>query len=184
MNWEAITAIGTVFTGLVILVTVIFARHELEQLRRATQLEGATAVFAELDSPRLIEAQRFVRDELVERMKDERFRNEVRFVGLMSEDQHKELIVLRFFERVGVYTNRGLLDHEVVYGLMSGRIRFAWTSLGNVVSIHRDALGPGLWTNFEGLDKDTSRWQNLHGVPSAPILEILKEYRASHSDEP
>jgi len=44
VNWEAVTAIGTVFTGLVILVTVLVGQRQLratvdqlQQLRRASQ---------------------------------------------------------------------------------------------------------------------------------------------------
>ena len=183
MNWEALTAIGTMFTGLVILITVIFARrqleltrNQLEHLRRTTQLEGATAVFTELDSPRQLEGRRFVRDELAARMKDPIFRGEVRWAGLVDETQHKELIVLRFFERIGVYVNAELIDEEIVFNLLSGRIVSMWDALREVVAIHREALGPVTWKNFERLQEQTMRWQEQQ---SSLALQHFRKYQAS-----
>jgi hypothetical protein len=165
MNWEAVTAIGTVFTGLVILFTVILGGRQLDHLRRATQLEGATAVFAELESARFVEAQRFVREELAAHLKDRQFRDEARLIGFGNEIQHKELIVLRFFERIGLYTNAGLLDKEIVYGMMSGRVVAAWYALRDVVAIHREeAL---MWPNFENLVQGTMDWLDRHGAGKA-----------------
>ena len=175
MIWEALTAIGTIFTGLVILVTVLFARrqvemmrHQLDQLRRTTQLEGATAVFAEMDSPWQIEARHFVRDDLPRLMTDPKFHDEVALIGAMDEAVHKELVVLRFFEKVGVYVSQGLIDGEVIYNVMPGRIVNAWDSLNDVVTIHRSVRGQAIWQNFERLHANTRSFQQAQGLIRPP----------------
>jgi hypothetical protein len=88
MSWEAITAIGSIGTGVVIFLTVIFARRQVEltrqqlhQLRQATQLEGAIAIYAELESQRVEAARMFVLLELPAKMKDPVFRDEVRLIA-------------------------------------------------------------------------------------------------------
>lgn len=95
MNWEAVAAVSTAFTGLVILATALAAvrevriaaehsrstRDQLEHLRKATQFEGALAVFSELDTPLQMQARHFVQFELEHRMKDEGFRKEVALAG-------------------------------------------------------------------------------------------------------
>lgn len=173
MNWEAVTAIGTVFTGLVILVTVILGRRQLDQLRRATQLEGTIAVFAELDGPAQSEARRFVQFELPARMKDEKFRGEVVLVGAADESVHKELLVLRTFERIGAYINEGLLEGSLFHRVASGRILGMWRCLGDVVEVHRESLGPWVWENFERLYRDTLRW--VRALPETARFEEFIE---------
>src|SRR5215469_10099832 len=126
MNWEAVTAVSTAFTGLVIFFTVIFARQQLQQLRKASQLEGAVAVFADIDAPKVEEGRQFVLHELRERMRDPKFRDELRLIALVDENVHKELIVLRAYERVGAYIDEGLIDAEVVYLGAVGRIMSTW----------------------------------------------------------
>lgn len=182
MNWEAVTAIGTVFTGLVILVTVILGRRQLDHLRRATQLEGTIAVFAELDSPAQVEARRFVQFELPQRLKEEPFRGETALVGAVDETVHKELLILRTFERIGAYVNEGLLEGSLVYRVASGRIIGMWDCLSDVVKTHRESLGPWAWENFERLNRDTRRWvQTLPGTDK--FEELLKTYRAERSEK-
>ena len=99
MSWEAVTALGSAATAIVIVVTVIFGRRQLDELRRATQLEGAMRIFAELDSPEVDEARRFVTYELPEKLKDAQFRKEVELTALGDPRVHKELVLLRFFDR-------------------------------------------------------------------------------------
>jgi hypothetical protein len=81
LNWEALSAIGTVFTGLIILLTVILGARQLkaatahvDHLRRATQLEGAMQIFAQMRSPEFLDSYRFVLQELPDRLNDEEFR--------------------------------------------------------------------------------------------------------------
>ena len=178
MNWEAVTAIGTAFTGLIILVTAVAAvrelrfagehaqalREQLEHLRNATKFDGALAVFAELDTPIQVEARGFVSRELATRMKDEAFRDEVRRFAGADERVHKELTVLRCFERIGGYARKDLLDPDVVYMVASGRVIVAWEALQEVVAIHRGIGGPAFWNNFEQLYFDCRAYLKGTGI--------------------
>ncbi len=166
MNWEALTALGTIFSGLVIAATVVVAarqvrltRTQLDHLRRATQLEGAMVVFGDLSEPSLLEARRFVRNELRERMKNETFRAEVSDLGGADDSVHREMIVLRMFERIGTYVKHGLLDGPIIYDLALPFILTSWDQLSEVVAIHRREAGAGLWENFQFLYEDGRRWQ-------------------------
>lgn len=178
MNWEAITAVSTGFTGLVILATALAAirevriageharatRDQLEHLRKATQFEGALAVFTELDTPFQVEARRFVQFELARRLTDERFREGVSLIAGADESEHKELTVLRFFERVGTYVHKGWVDPDVVHMVASGRVIVTWRALQEVVAIHRAITGPPFWENFEQLYNECRRSMQRRGV--------------------
>jgi len=64
MSWEAVSAIATAFTGIVIALTVVIgarqARGALEQIKethRATQLDGMLRIFQLLDDERFTKAR-------------------------------------------------------------------------------------------------------------------------------
>lgn len=177
MNWEAIAALSNGFTGLVILVTALIAtrevriagehsratRDQLEHLRKATQFEGALAVFAELDTPFQAAARHFVQFELADRMKDEQFRAQVSLIAGADELQHKELTVLRCFERIGTYVQKGWVDADAMYATAAGRVIVTWHALHDVVAIHRRVAGPAFWEQYERLYAECKNWQQRRG---------------------
>ena len=124
VDWSAVSAVGTVLTGVVVAVTAVFGfrqlrltRVQLEQLRRATQLDGAMKIFDDLHSPTYVEARHFVATELPKYLDDPIFRKEVELGMIWTENPdtiHHEQIILRTFETVGSYVRRGLLDREVI----------------------------------------------------------------------
>jgi hypothetical protein len=176
--WEAVAAVSTAFTGLVILVTALAAmrevriageharatREQLEHLQKATQFEGALAVFSELDTPFQLNARRFVQFDLEERLREERFRDEVALIAGADELEHQELTVLRCFERIGTYVRKGWVDADVVYMVASGRVIVTWRALAEVVAIHRSVAGETFWANYEQLYHDCKAWMRRNQV--------------------
>jgi len=202
MNWEAVTAISTAFTGLVIAVTAVAAfrelrltaedaaasRDHLKQLQLATQFEGVRAVFDELDSAQQVEARRFVITQLAVRMRDPNFRAEIARVGAVDETAHPEIQVLRCFERFAYYVKKGFVDPDVFYNVASGRVLVMWALLEEVVAIQRETLGRP-WTNFEQLERDTRAWCEEHGISTAMARDlteqIIEEHRSlRHAPDP
>jgi hypothetical protein len=72
-------------------------------LRKATQLEGTMKIFDDLFEPKFFAAMAFAIEELPKRMNDPKFRSKVALVQHGGDQVHKELIVMRYFERVGTY---------------------------------------------------------------------------------
>jgi hypothetical protein len=177
VSWEALSAVSTALTAVVIAVTAIAAFREvrlsadasraaaqqLEQLRKATQFEGALEIFKELDAPDQVEARHFVQFELVEHLKDPVFIDEVSLVSGADERQHKELAVLRCFERIGFYQAKGYVEKDVLLMVASGRILTMWVALLPVVEIHRRTLGSRVWENFEALHGQTEIYMRERG---------------------
>ncbi len=136
-TWEAVTAISTAVTAIVIGATVLvgyrqirLAGDQLEHLRRATQIDGTMNIFAELGSPEFRSARLFVENELETRMQDARFREELRlpFQGL-DESEHKEILVAQTFEKIGTYARHGLLDTILIADYCGPLIRDMWQKL-------------------------------------------------------
>jgi len=184
MSWEALTAIGSIGTVIVIFFTVVFAqrqveltREQLHQLRQATQLEGAIAIYAELESPRVEAARKFVLLELPAKMKNPTFRDEVRLVAQVDESRHQELIILRAYDRIGIYIDAGLIDSDVIYRGAMGRILTMWEALSDVVAIHRQTAA-FLWSGFENLARGARDFALAQHADLAKVGQIMAESRA------
>jgi uncharacterized protein DUF4760 len=166
MTWEAVTALATAFTGVVIAATVVvgarqlrLTRDTLDELRRATQLEGTMRVLDDLMGPEFRAAMLFVTNELPLKMGNEAFRSTVSRMGAEDAATHQELTVLRTLERVGSYIKYGLLDGDVIYDVSIPVFINMWESLQPVIQIHRRERGEGFWENFEYLYRAGNAWR-------------------------
>jgi hypothetical protein len=163
VNWEALTAISTAFTGLVILLTVLFAARQvralneqsktmtaqIEHLRRATTLEGTVAIFDEIMAPEIMDSYNFVMTEFAEKMKDERFHNDA-VARAPDVSVHKEILIIRHLERVGTLVKNGLVDSDVLLDFMRLFIAEMWDNLGPLALEQRKLYAePRIWENFE-----------------------------------
>jgi hypothetical protein len=180
MTWEAVTALSTAFTGLVILLTVIFAARQvralneqskamsaqIDHLRRATQLDGTLAIFDEVMAPDIIDAYHFVMNDLEERMKDDGFKAEA-FKRAPDLKVHKELPIMRHFERIGTLVKNGLVDSDAMLDFMGFFVLENWQRLKPIALGQRQRYGnERLWENFEYLARLAERF-SAGGAPSA-----------------
>jgi Domain of unknown function (DUF4760) len=167
--WEALTAIGTLFTALVILLTVVLglrqlrnASEQLQHLRRTALLEATMSIFSRERDSAFVDAEEFVFTEMPARWQDEAFQREAR-LGFRSRDPdvRKCLTVLKSYEEIGTYSKNGLLDETVLIDIMSPGILRLWENLGPMISAHRER-SPRSWENFGLLYESTKRWRDEH----------------------
>jgi hypothetical protein len=78
MSWEAISALGTLLTVVVIAVSAIFCAAARDAASACTQLDGTMRIFAEFANPEFIATRSFVFCDLAEKLKDETFNDELR----------------------------------------------------------------------------------------------------------
>jgi hypothetical protein len=156
--WEIVSAVATALTGIIILVTVVLGSHQLrvtnrqlEQLQRATQLEGTMKIFEVLRGPQFQEAWRFLSTDFERRMKDEEFRSEAERISGVDVTLHKERFVMRTYEEIGTYVRHGLLSGKPFFDYGGAVLVDAWERLSDVVAAHRRRGGENYWMNFEYL---------------------------------
>jgi hypothetical protein len=170
MAWESLTAIGTLISALVIAGTVVVATRQLkltfvqlEHSRKSNDLLGAMSIFAKLEDPRFVDAYHFVVNDLERRLQDEAYRRELMDFGV-SDERHKELVVLRTMENVGGYVRYGLIEGDIIYDCNYPEIVGCWEALREVVAAHRRAFGTNFWINYEFLYDAAKAWaQKEHG---------------------
>jgi hypothetical protein len=157
--WEAISAVATVFTGIVIAVTVLVGSRQLRAMNRqlehfqsATQLDGTLKVYEILIGRQFQEAQHFVFNELSDRLRDERYRSDAENVSNLDLSLHKERFLLHVFEEIGALVRHKLLNSDVIYDVFSSLIIGAWNRMSQLIAVQRQNYGGDeLWENFEYL---------------------------------
>ncbi|HET9393173.1 MAG TPA: hypothetical protein VFO29_06630 [Candidatus Rubrimentiphilum sp.] len=167
MSWEALSAIATAFTGIVIMLTVIIgvrqARAALDQIgeaHRATQLDGMMRIFEKFDDPEFIRGRLYIMRELPERMKDPGFEEYLRITPYAEVPWHRTLSTL---ERVGVYVRMGLLEGEPFYYNWGNMIVATWSKLVPLVELNRKTSdNPYLWKDTEWLAADAARFVTMY----------------------
>lgn len=112
MRWEALTALSTFVTALVIGVTAVIALIQITHLRRATQLQSFLDLMSEATSPQMSVWTAYVETVLPQRLKDEQYRNEL-IEGRLDFEKHKELFLGAFWEKIGALVHYGLIDSDV-----------------------------------------------------------------------
>jgi hypothetical protein len=163
MNWEALSAIATAFTGIVIMLTVIVgvrqARAALDQIgeaHRATQLDGMMRIFEKFDDPKFVAARLYIMKELPARMKEPGFEEYLRDTPYADFPWHKAVTTL---ERIGVFVRMGLLEGEPFYYNWGNMIISTWINLAPLVELNRKITdNPYLWKDTEWLAADAERF--------------------------
>jgi hypothetical protein len=159
ISWEAVTALGTVFTGLVILLTVVVGWRELDQVRRANQLEGVMKIADTLGTERYQKARVFVMTELESKMRDTEFATELATAVANDEKRHPEIVVLMEHELVGVYIKHGLVSGDAIYDLCGSRLISSWKKLQPLVELLRARRNDNaIWENAEWLSLQAEKW--------------------------
>ena len=172
--WEALTAVATAVTALVIAATVAvgyrqirLTRDQLDHLRRSTQLDGTMRVFAELETPEFRAARIFVENEMDARMRDARFREELSLpFQALDESEHKEILVAQTFEKIGTYARNGLRDPTLMADYCGPLIREMWQRLEKCGYFElRRRNNPYSLENFEYLYDRAMDWYGNDDPP-------------------
>jgi len=179
MNWEAITAIATLIAAAAFILTVLVGARQLratnaqlDHLRMAMQLEGTLKIFEELAAPEFVDALRFVRTDLSERLQDQAFREELTRPGAANPSAHKELIVLRQFEKIGTLVHHRLIDADTLYDFNCHEYISAWANLRPALTIMRQRTPSGF--NFtEELCLGAWRWLVQRSPAETDVLGYL-----------
>lgn len=115
MSWEAVAAFASLLSVVVIAVSATFALRQVNQLRRATQLDGTMRIFAQFSDPDFIAARNFVLGELPERLKDPEFVMELKTYRNVDVSKHSIVKSWEVLEQV-VRIQREATNNPYMWG--------------------------------------------------------------------
>jgi len=181
MRWEAVTALASAFSALVLAATVLFAARQvratsaqMELARKSTQLDGMLRIMEQFDSPTFLASRNFIEKELDQKLIDPDFE---RSLPDPADQLWRPALVT--LERLGVYIRFGYLDGEPFYYHSYRVIKVLWNHLRPLVELHRKVLdNPYLWKDTEWLAEDVDayaeKWMAAHPLPRPSTGEIFR----------
>ena len=149
MPWEALTAIGTILSAVIIGVSAVVAIAQIRHLRAAAALQGFLELMTEAGGPRIGQANAFVENELPERLKDEAYRRELA-EGKFDTEKHPELVIGSLWERIGALIHFKYIDEDLFIDFVGEVCQHQWHLLREVAELRRKN-NPLIWERFEEL---------------------------------
>lgn len=164
--WSTVAAVGTL---IVITASAVAAPVQLRHLRTSNQLSGLMSVFEMLQDPSVRELVNFVRHELAERMKEDRFRASLLEIPI-DRRKHPELYLCDMYNHIGSFVRSGLIDEQTYLQTDWYNVNLYWGLLAEAIAIARTNR-PYIFENFEYLASRSKAWMENHPHGDYPGAE-------------
>lgn len=180
MTWEALTAVSSFLTLIVIGATALAAIIQLRHMRAGNAITGFIGLMDKWSSPHAREVQNFVfGGELERRLQDPVYRSEL-MRGQADRTTHPEVEYLDFWESLGMFLKMGFFPEEAVMESGGPVAAAAWQKLTPVIAIIRRRRGPTAYDNFEYLVARVQMWEASHPhgyfpnhTPHLPVIDAF-----------
>jgi hypothetical protein len=147
-TWECLTALATAGQFLVVGAAAVFAYLQLRGLRRQQEAQVVQRIFDELNCMEFATALKFVYNDLPTRLQDIDYVRDLA-EGTATASSHPEMLVMHFFNELGILVHEGLVSNLIVPFVASPCLR-SWSRLAPVVELMRRRY-PHAYTPFESL---------------------------------
>lgn len=162
MSYDLINTFASVGTLAVITATAVAAIVQLRHVRTGNQIALLTKLHDALQSPDLVEARRFVKQDLPALLRDADRRDEM-INAPAPKDMRLATMLGNFYENVGMFVRLGTIDRTTVCMLWGGLIDEAWTGLAPYLGVIRtEPANFDIWENFEYLATVSQDWVAQH----------------------
>jgi hypothetical protein len=148
MSWDELTFFASAGQVAVLVVGAVFAYLQLGGLRRQQEAQVVQHIFDELNAPEFARALDFVYVDLPERLRDAAYVRQIRD-GTATVFSHREMIVMHFFNELGILVHERLVSELIVPFVASPCIR-SWEHLAPIVELMRRRY-PHAYAPFESL---------------------------------
>jgi hypothetical protein len=148
ISWDALTFCASAGQLTVLVAGAVFAYLQLRGLRRQQEAQVVQHIFDELNAAKFSQALNFVYNDLPERLRDVAYAREIRD-GTATVFSHREMIVMHFFNELGILVHERLISELIVPFVASPCIR-SWKNLAPVIELMRRRY-PHAYTPLEAL---------------------------------
>jgi hypothetical protein len=149
MAWEFWIVIASFGQLLVIAAGSVFAYMQIRGLRRQQEANLVQEIFSTLNSPDFSAALDFVYNDLGKRLMEPAYAAEIA-EGRATAATHRELVVLHFFNGIGLLCHEKMVDVRNVVFIIASPVMRAWTQLAPVIELMRRTY-PHAYTPFQSL---------------------------------
>ena len=182
MNLELLTALSSIGTFIVIAATAVAAFWQLRHMSGSNSISTLTEAREVLESREFQVARRFVMQELPGLLKDPEVRRQLEFEVPLPDRLQALNSVGNFYEALGSWVRRGVIDKDIVVSLWSSVVVSTWERITPALAIMRRSAGPALWDQFEYLARISQEWTARHpdgdypkGVAHMPVADAWLE---------
>jgi hypothetical protein len=146
IDWTAVTAIATVISTIVFIVSALYVRAELQALDKDRFLSITNQLFEVWQSPEFMDAQLWIEHTLEAKTWEE-------FVKKHRPDNGEAVFhrVGSFYDRVGTLVRLGLIRREQVLPTIAGYAIKVWQKIQPLVNEARQNEHSTLFLDFEQL---------------------------------
>lgn len=160
MNWGAVTAVATVFTGCVIVVTAIVGVYQLRQLHEQRRASAAIELMRSLQDTTFASAFRLI-FELPTGLSAAEFR------ARGPEFEEAAQILAFRFEPLGLLVYRGTISFEITEQLIGGAVMCLWERLKDITHKTREERKwPQYCEWFQWLAEQFEKRGRLEDIPA------------------
>lgn len=183
---QSLNALVPIATLVVITAAAFAAVVQLRHLRASNQLSGLLTILHYSQDPEEQKLRDYVLNDLQTRLQDADFRRSLT-QRPVDPRVHMELKVCDFFEQIGNYVKRGLIDESSYLDTACDFVDTMWTKLEPVIAIMRRSRDETLYDNFEYLEARARLWIARHSrgnyPRNTPRIAVRDNWLAADSTE-
>ena len=164
MGWDAVGALSTLASTIVVAVAAVAAVLQIRHLRAANQLAAILRLYERFDSAKVVEARRFVSEYLPSKLVGP---SEIRAMARGGADPRVTLLT-SFYTEIGALVVDGFVDQRYMNRLGPPIVR-AWAVLEPLAyEIRRERPEP-VWAGFEFIAAQQAAYTRAMRVGRYPI---------------
>lgn len=144
MTWEALTALGTLISAVIVAVAAGAAVLQIRHLRAGNQLEAILRIYDKFNSNEMLAARAYCLNELPAVLTERTARG----APLASEIDPRVTFAGNFFNEIGALVVDGFLDERLVWPMVpiAGRL---WRIICPIAQELRSRRPDPVWADFE-----------------------------------
>ena len=151
MSPEWLSAVASLLTLIVVAASAAAALIQLRHMRAANQIIALNEIRETFETDKFRDAVRYVYRELPRLYEDPVARADLVAVPLQAQYEPARNVA-NFFENVGIYVKRGVLDANFTADMWGGIILTSWLRMTPMITNRRRVQNqPQIWQNFEYL---------------------------------
>lgn len=161
MTTDSINIAVSLATLIVVGIASVAAIVQLRHLRTSNQLSGLMEIMNQWNQPAVLEA--FAEMQRISaKMNDPNYVKALSLPGSIDRAHYPEFLAMDYWEQIGTYVKRGIVDESALLDVTSAQIANAWRLCDPVIAIVRTKSGLSAFENFEYLAVRATLWNRRY----------------------